>query len=210
MKQNKKRPFLVRAFRKAVFTTLAICGLYTGWYLALYAGRGEKLTRGETEMVKGIFGNEVNPSSIRKHFRSESSIAHIMPRAAGMVMPPFSHVDFYGPKNHQRDFSKAAKEKFGLFMHEVTHCWQGQTMNFSAKAFRRYDYKLTPKSKFRDFGTEQQAEIIEDYAERWLYPDTAAVKRTPHDTLLFKVVEARFPQAHKTRVQFQKSRTLKT
>lgn len=208
-KQKKKRPFLVRAFRKAVFTTLAICGLYAGWYAALYAGRGEKLTKGETTLVKGIFGDEINTSKIRKHFRAESSIAHVLPSKAGMVPPPFSHIDFYGTNYHSADFSGDTKRKFGLFMHEVTHCWQGQTLTFPLRNLGRYKYKLTKQSHFNDFGTEQQAEIIEDYAERWLYKDPKAKPPTAQDTLVMHVVEKRFPRAQKTRVQFQKTGTIR-
>jgi hypothetical protein len=207
--QKKKRPFLVRAFRKAIFTTLAVCGLYTGWYAALYAGRGEKLTKGEAQMVKGIFGDEINTSKIRKHFRAESSIAHVFPNKIGMVPPPFSHIDFYGPEAHSKDYSKDSKKKFSLFMHEATHCWQGQTLTFPLRNFAKYEYTLTKGSRFNDFGTEQQAEIIEDYAETWLYKDPKAVIHTAQDTLIMRVVEKRFPRAQKTRVQFQKTGTIR-
>jgi hypothetical protein len=210
-KPKKKRSFLVRAFRKAVFTTLAICGLYAGWYAALYAGRGEKLTRGEAAMVKGIFGNEINTSKIRKHFRSESSIAHVLPDKIGMVPPPFSHIDFYGPDTHSKDYTKDTKKKFSLFMHEVTHTWQGQTLNFPLRSFGKYEYTLTPKSRFNDFGIEQQAEIIEDYSEAWLYKDPKATNttHTAQDSLIMKVVEKRFPRAQKTRMQFQRTGTIR-
>jgi hypothetical protein len=209
-KTKKKRPFLVRAFRKAAFTTLAVCGLYTGWYFALYAGRGEKLTTGEAKIVKGIFGDEINTSKIRKHFRAESSLAHVLPSKAGMVPPPFSHIDFYGADVHSRDYSRDTKKKFSLFIHEATHCWQGQTFTFPLKNIGRYEYTLTARSRFNDFGTEQQAEIIEDYAKTWLHKDPKAKPPTAQDSLVMKVVEKRFPRAQKTRVQFQKTGTIRT
>lgn len=210
--QKKKRHFLVRAFRKALFTTLAVCGLYAGWYAALYARRGQKLTKGETELVKGIFGDEINTSKIRKHFRSESSIAHVLPSKIGMVPPPFSHIDFYGTNAHSKDYSREKKKLFGLFMHEATHTWQGQTLTFPMRNIGVYEYKLTKASRFNDFGTEQQAEIIEDYAQAWLFKDPKAknVTHTAQDSLIMKVVETRFPRAYKTRVQFQKTGTIRT
>ena len=207
MPPEQKKPrkkSLMRAFAKAVAgVVLGLTMLYGGWHLAFYAGRGEKLTSGEKNLLTGIFGKEINTSEVRKHFRDTSSITHVIPGKIGMVPPPFSHIDFFGEKVWSRDYSQDTKYKFGLFAHEATHCWQGQTMTFPLHDFGRYDYKLAPGACFNNFGTEQQADIIEDYAKTWLYKPTPAAKHTAQDTLLMKVVENRFPQAQKTRTARQ-------
>lgn len=199
---KKHKTSLAKKFAKAVGGfVLGAAMLYGGWHVAFYTGRGDKLTAGEAKVLKGIFGDEINTSGIRKHFRETSSPTHVIPGKIGMVCPPFSHIDFFGSANWSADYSCEDKRKFGLFVHESTHCWQGQTMTFPLHDLGRYDYMLTTNSCFNDFGTEQQADIIEDYAKTWLFQQTT--NHTAKDTLLINVVEKRFPQAQKTRLALQ-------
>ncbi|MEZ0260581.1 MAG: hypothetical protein ACAH80_06195 [Alphaproteobacteria bacterium] len=215
---ERQKKSLIRKFATAAAKTVAVAALaYGAWFGAFYAGRGETLTKGETQAVEGIFGDQLDASMIRKHFRNQSSVTHVMGNTRGMVMPPFSHIDFFGPDAQSKDYSKEGIGKFGLFMHEVTHTWQGQNLKFSTKAFRRYDYDymLRPTSQFRDFGTEQQAEIVENYAERWIHRDGIIEPRTAKDTLVMNVVERQFPRAKATRdsvwrANAPKANTLKT
>lgn len=199
---ERQKGSLIRKFATAAAKTVAIVAIaYGAWFGAFYAGRGKKLSTSETQAVENIFGDQLDASRIRKHFRDAGSITHVMGNTRGMVMPPFSHIDFFGPDACSNDFSKEGQDKFGLFMHEVTHTWQGQNLKFSAKAFRRYDYDymLTKTSGFCDFGTEQQAEIVEEYAKRWIHPDGMKQARTAHDTLVMNVIEKQFPRAQRTR-----------
>ena len=210
MTQEKpKKRSLVRAFMKAAakvaFVIVAGCSVaYGGWFGGNYAGRGDRLTPGETQMVRQVFGSELNPSKLRKHFRAENDITHcVAPGAGGMVLPPFSHIDFYGPKLWSQDYSRDSEYKFGFFMHEATHTWQGQNLDFSLRAFGVYSYALDAQSNWRDFGIEQQADIIEDYSKRWLYPRNAHMHHTRQDALLARVVENRFPEARQSRLKLE-------
>ena len=203
-----KRRFgtLMRAFRKATLGLLLTATLGYSVMLASYKGRGDKLTKGETEMVESIFGDEINTANIRKHFKDKSHITHVLPGKVGTVLPPHSHIDFFGKDVHSADYSGDDSRRAGLFIHETTHVWQNQNHNWRLDKLHKcrvYDYTLKPTSTFRDFGVEQQAEIIEDYYKTWLHKDGAARKGktlTANDSLLLKVVETRFPRAKKTRL----------
>ena len=197
---------LMRAFRKAALGLLLTATFGYSVLLASYKGRGDTLTKGETEMVTGIFGDEIKPSKIRKHFKNKGHISHVLPGKTGTVLPPHSHIDFFGYYAHSQDYSCDAKWRAGLFIHEATHVWQNQTRSWQLDKLykcRVYDYTLKPQSVFRDFGVEQQASIIEDYYEAWLHKDGRArmgETMTANDSLLLKVVEKRFPRAKKTRL----------
>lgn len=207
MNREKRKSSLARKFTKAVLgLALTASCLYGGWFGAFYAGRGEALTPGETSAVTAVFGNEINASAIRKHERSEGSATHLFRWVDGMVPPPFSHIDFYGPDAHARDYTQDDARLFRLFMHEVTHTWQGQNFNFSRHQVGVYKYQLNENSKFSDFGTEQQAEIICDYSGKFLHQSGLRQKRTAEDLLLQRVVEARFPTARQTRLSIEQGR----
>lgn len=206
---EKRKGSLVKAFAKAaakvvVGLVLGVSLLYGAWYGAHYPGRGEKLTAGETRMVQQVFGSEINPSRLRKHFRPEDDRAHcVAPEAEAMVLPPFSHIDFYGEKTWSEDYSKDSQSKYALFMHEATHTWQGQNFSFPTKALEIYAYDLTPTARWKDFGAEQQADLVANYSARWLYPKNVQIKHNAGDALLARVVENRFPQAKKTRLALE-------
>lgn len=194
----EKRKFsLVRAFTKAVLGLVTVATLaYGAYYGAFYAGRGDRLTMGETQAVEQVFGDQLDASRIRKHYKDESHITHVLGNTQGMVLPPFSHIDFFGEWARVPDFTRATRQHYGLFLHEVTHTWQGQHLNFNLQHFRSYDYAsyLKGSSAFADFGFEQQAELVEDYAENWLHPEGMAEAKTKQDSLVANVVEAQFPR----------------
>ena len=204
----EKRKFsLVRAFAKAVLgVVLFASSLYGGWYGANYAGRGERLTPGERTQVEEVFGSQMNPDRIRKHMRGEDDIVHIFRDAAGMVIPPTGHIDFYGDAWHSQDYSHDTRLRYGMFMHEVTHCYQGQHLNFPLNNLHVYKYELKPDSRFSDFGFEQQAEIIRNYSENFLYPAGAHAPRNDAERLLARVVEDQFPQAKISRERLERER----
>lgn len=207
-RKPKKKTSLARKFMKAVLGTVAGAALaYGAWFGAFYAGRGEKLTAGETQVVESIFGDQLDASKIRKHFKEENHFTHVLKDKRGVVPPPFSHIDFFGRENWSADFSREDKNDFGFFLHEVTHTWQGQNLKFSMKNPGVYDYAIPDTlAKFSDFGTEQQADIIEDYAKRWIHAEGVKEARTAQDTLLMKVVERQFPRAAYTRDSLARAR----
>jgi hypothetical protein len=206
----KKRRSLIKTFAKAAFGLVAgVSLLYGGFVLTFYTGRGEKLTEGEAKLLKGIFGDELNVSKIRKHHKSPDDITHLMKTKAGTVLPFISHIDFFGENVASRDYSAESQYLYGFFAHEATHCWQNQNWAWTPRNFGIYEFTLKAGDRFGDFGGEQQAEIIEAYAKRFHHPDgpkNADPAQAEFDRLLQKVVEDRFPQAQITRLALEQAR----
>jgi hypothetical protein len=201
---EKPRRSLIKCFAKAVAgLALGVSLAYGGFIGAFYAGRGEKLTSGEQAVVRSIFGDEIDASKIRKHFKDNADITHLMKHTDGTVLPFISHIDFFGKNVASADYSQADPNLYGLFVHESTHCWQNQNWAWTAKNAGIYTYELKPESRFADFGMEQQADIIRDYAMRFLNVEGrrhASAATQDRDAMLQRVVENRFPQAQKTRM----------
>lgn len=211
---KKRRPGkLMRAFRKATLGLLLTATLGYGVLLGSYKDRGDTLTRGEIEMVENIFGDEVNTSKVRKHFKDKGHITHLLPGKVGTVLPPQSHIDFFGKDVHSADYSTEGPRRAALFIHEATHVWQNQNRNWRIDLLHKcrvYSYELKPNATFRDFGIEQQAEIIEDYYKTFLHKDGRGRKGevlNANDSLLLKVVETRFPRARQTRLSLAPTHT---
>lgn len=191
---------LAKIFAKAVAGVLLTGGVaYAGLHGIAYAGKGEPLTPGEAQAVHQIFGDQVDTDRIRKHFKEQDDPTHFFRKYQGTVLPPFSHIDFFTPSAWSEDYSKDRRSMYGFFLHEATHVWQGQHFRFSHHAVGRYDYQLIPGARFGQFGTEQQAELVEHYAERWIHPDGRRLAKTDEDRILRDVVERQFPQARITR-----------
>ena len=81
-------------------------------------------------------------------------------------MAPRGHVHFHPLGEHYcDDFSLVSPIRQGLFIHEMTHVWQAQTLGdwyllFHRHPFCRYHYSLKPGWKLEQYGIEQQAEIV--------------------------------------------------
>ena len=63
------------------------------------------------------------------------------------------------------DFSREPLSRQGFFIHELTHVWQTQKggrfyLPLMRHPFCRYGYRLEPGRPFRQYGVEQQAEIV--------------------------------------------------
>jgi hypothetical protein len=203
---------LKRIFKKAA-QVIALCVLtpvvfYGTFALTFYnQSRGEKLTANETALVESIFGDDINAGKIRKHQKDSDHFTHILRGKKGTVMPFTSHIDFFGKAAHSKDYSQAELHLYSLFVHESTHTFQNQNgMNW--KKLGQYGYTLSPDKKFGDYGVEEQADIIEDYAVRFLHPAHAPSRHCHGDPAAFyeqlkKVVEDRFPAAQKTRMKVE-------
>lgn len=155
------------------------------------------LTSGETELVRGIFGDSVDTPIVTKYFVDTD------PHCAAVTISR-KGIKFCGPQHFSKDYSKEAEVNFGIFIHEMTHIWQKQT-NSNTRKWRIYDYNLSAQSCFDGYCLEQQAAIVEDYARRFLHPSHQSrwIKNTPEsDLLLQKVVEDKFPQARATRLAY--------
>jgi hypothetical protein len=201
---------LAKAFTKAVLGTALVATLgYAGFIQTVYSG-GDKLTPGERQAVEQIFGDQVDAAKIRKHFKDASHWTHVMKGKRGTVMPFTHQVDFFGDDIKSADYSAEGAYKYGFFLHEMTHIWQGTNVKYPLKNFGQYEFTLTKDSKFSDFGLEQQGEIIEAYAKTWLHPDGRKSAKIEADGFLMKVVETQFPQAKITREKMDRQQQAAT
>lgn len=186
------------------------------------------LTDGETALVKSIFGRAFRTKGVRKYFSPSTKMA----QRWGYVVPATTFgqdIKFYGAQYDAADFSQTQDlYNYGTFLHEMVHVWQNrhplrQAFHKARHPTTDYGYQLTPRSHFRDFGEEQQASIIEDYARQFLFlgrrvglagteeylPSAAASNDAASMrslALLKKVVEERFPAARRTRLRLQAQR----
>ncbi|MEO7247692.1 MAG: vgr related protein [Novosphingobium sp.] len=124
-------------------------------------GGERRLTDGEVELVRAVFGSAIATDRVtikrRKWF-----IFH----PNNVVMAPCGHLHFHpdGP-HYAPDFCRASLSAQGLFIHEMVHVWQAQAkgryyLPLLRHPFCRYDYKLRPGKPFSKYGIEQQAEIV--------------------------------------------------
>ncbi len=81
-------------------------------------------------------------------------------------MAPRGHLHFHpGGNAYCDDFARTSKIAQGLFIHEMTHVWQTQTLGdwyllLHRHPFCRYDYALKPGWSLERYGIEQQAQIV--------------------------------------------------
>lgn len=174
--------------------------------------QGRTLTAGENSMI-AIFGKEVNPAVVKLHAGPRKGTT------AGEAFDPKT-IAVYGHPYLSLDYSQEKDPfNFGLFFHETTHTWQFQTGWIYTKGHcpGGYQYRLQENSRFGDFCSESQGAIVEDYARRYLKPQSASSNwyvsmcgyDTPeHDAMLLKTVEGRFPQAREMRLKLGRGETL--
>lgn len=120
---------------------------------------GRTLTASEVALAQSMFGNAIDYAPVRIHQRKW---AFFQPR--GTVMAPDGHIWFHpADARYADDFCGCAPDTQGLFLHEMTHVWQRQQGIFlplRRHPFCRYGYALKPGQRFKDYGLEQQAEIV--------------------------------------------------
>lgn len=122
------------------------------------------LTPAERDLARAVFGSAIDYDAVRLLNRRW---AFFQPRRT--VMAPMGHIHFHpGGDLFCDDFCAAPLDRQGLFIHEMTHVWQAQTMGrwylpLMRHPFCRYDYSLKPGWPLRRYGLEQQAEIVRHY-----------------------------------------------
>ena len=120
---------------------------------------GRPLTPSEVALARSVFGDAIDYAPVRVHQRKW---AFFQPR--NVVMAPDGHIWFHpNDGRYSEDFCGCAPDMQGLFLHEMTHVWQRQQGIFlplRRHPFCRYGYALKPGQRFRDYGIEQQAEIV--------------------------------------------------
>ena len=123
---------------------------------------GERpLTSGEVALARSIFGRAIDYGAVtirrRKWFAFQ-------PRRT--TMAPRGHIHFHPLGDaYCDDFAAVSTVRQGLFIHEMTHVWQSQTLGdwwlvLHRHPWCRYDYSLKPGWPLRRYGIEQQAEIV--------------------------------------------------
>jgi hypothetical protein len=120
---------------------------------------GRRLTAREIALVRSIFGDAIDLDRVRIHNRRWW---WFQPRQ--ITMAPDGHLWFH-PKNDLfcDDFCDRNVALQGLFIHEMVHVWQHQSGIFlplRRHPFCRYSYSLKPGWTLRQYGIEQQAEIV--------------------------------------------------
>ncbi|MDB5698181.1 MAG: hypothetical protein JWN69_985 [Alphaproteobacteria bacterium] len=119
------------------------------------------LTQGERALARSIFGDAIDYAPVRIKRRRWFPL---QPRH--IVMAPTGHIHVH-PASEQwsEDYSNEPLRMQALFLHELTHVWQSQMcgkyyLPLMRHPFCRYSYRLKPGRRFKDYGLEQQAEIV--------------------------------------------------
>lgn len=130
--------------------------------LACPIGGERPLGEGEIKLARSVFGDAIDYAQVRIHRRKW---AFFQPRQ--VTMAPRGHIHFhpYGSA-YCEDFASAPLHLQALFIHEMTHVWQTQTLGswylvLNRMPWARYDYALKPGWKLEQYGIEQQARIVE-------------------------------------------------
>ena len=164
-----------------------------------------QLTPGEVELLVGIFGNQINPDIMIQHMHPQAYSDIAGTATSGR------NANYWGPRYTSDDFSQErSAAKFGTFIHENTHLWQGQTnWRFSPRRPEVYRYPLEEgRWKFTDYTHEQQAAMVEDYAlyylhssrdMRWMPETYNRQERQEKVQILRDIIETQFPGARALR-----------
>jgi hypothetical protein len=153
------------------------------------------LTKGEKDLLKDIFGNEIEANKVKiiaydvPYFSAEDARDKRLFGAFVNVETPY--ILHYSQARYCEDFSNAAcplKNK-GSFSHEITHTWQNITPDAIKQPYEsHYDYTLHRNAKFPDFHPEHQSAMLEDFVIQYL----AQSKPCDMDDPLVKVVTEQF------------------
>jgi hypothetical protein len=124
-------------------------------------GESRRLTQGEVQLAMSVFGEAINYDQVRIFRRKYFPL-----QPQRRTMAPDGNIYFH-PRSaaYRDDFSLAETCLKGLFIHEMTHVWQHQNgTNVRRAVFnRRYGYRLKRGKSFRQYGLEQQCEIVRHY-----------------------------------------------
>lgn len=136
------------------------------------ASATRELTPGEIELLAAIYAETIDYGRVRIHQRKAYFFQPgdtVMAHDGGMYFPP---------RHHRDDFSTGTLAEQAWFVHEGAHLYQFYTLRWNLKLRglidRRYDYRLKPGKRFRDYGLEQQGDIARDY---FLLKNGARIRR---------------------------------
>lgn len=154
---------------------------------------GERpLTPAEITLARSMFGDAIDYAGItirqRKFFP-------LHPRK--VTMAPMGHLHFHPEADHYcADFAAAPLHHQAHFIHEMVHVWQTQTLGRWHLLLRRhpwcrYHYALRPGWQLKQYGIEQQAEIVRHaflLRRRAIIPGAPSLKT--YDTILRTAFDA--------------------
>lgn len=172
----------------------------------LFSAQPEKLTAQEEAWVRTIFG-KIDTGVIRKH-RETRRPPGLSGNVAGVALG--NNLGMIGRRYHAEDYVlRANSRQRGVFLHEITHIWQFQTMGAAGMNANLatcpkpdpYAYSLRAGDVFAQFCIEQQGRMVQNYSERFL---TTRPGRSRQDLLLRDIVEAQFPGAKSLRLQYER------
>ncbi len=128
-----------------------------------------KLTHGEIELARGVFGESVDYSKVTV---TADKFMGFHPE--GTAMAPDGNLYMHGC--YRDDYSDGGTYHQALFIHEMTHVWQFQNkvlqpvaeavkLNLKLKFdyAAAYPYHLDEKKDLLQYNMEQQASIVQDY-----------------------------------------------
>lgn len=143
-----------------------------------------KLTQNEIEIARQVFGDEIDYKPVKifsrdKFFKHKDDVIASVPHASGNI---------YLNKESVRlpDLTKK-DEAAHVFMHEMTHVWQYQTIgedgmdkksnadveklkNKMGKNYYKlaiYNYYLGEHANLKDYGLEQQGKMVQNTIATW-------------------------------------------
>jgi hypothetical protein len=117
------------------------------------------MTQREVALARTVFRDAIDYAKVRIHARK-----YWWFQPPRITMAPDGHLWFH-PKSKLfcDDFCDRDLSLQGHFIHEMTHVWQHQSGIFlplRRHPFCRYDYTLKPGWTLKQYGLEQQAEIV--------------------------------------------------
>lgn len=129
-----------------------------GWKEPLLPrGQSRRLTDGEREIAREMFGDALDFERVRIYRRR---FFPFQPKS--LAVAPNGRIYFH-PDAYRDDFSKESLTKRAWLVHELAHVLQhqrGMRVWLRAMFDRRYDYRLDGRP-FGGYGVEQQASLFE-------------------------------------------------
>lgn len=155
-----------------------------------------RMTPGEIELVRPIFGDSVRYEDVRIFKRpaifsifNNTQIAQAVRNNVYLTEKMGPHRSDYGFANTpSTNGVEIDDDHAGDFVHEIAHIWQYQNggIKQSDRPFS-YDFKLNNHESFLDFNPEQQAEIVKAYFDqRRKLTDFSAYLASPRNTAVNK------------------------
>ena len=172
----------------------------------VFETKSRDLSPREQYLVKEFFsqtlpGRDMDVTLMRMHF-NQIGCASI---AAGVPGGDFFN-SVYVRMRGSDDYTKDNVVRFGTFMHEMTHNWQHQGFGYQTDYSKGHIRTFALHRDFEQYGPEQQAHIVGDYARYFLHTAQDTGKRWDrplYTSQLKRIVEGHFPGAKRLREHFE-------